>query len=244
MSAADGPGHTPAPLRPLLQRLVGVARALGPLCSDIVFIGGSIAPLLQSDPAIPSVRPTKDVDGIVASTTYSSFAHIQTALRQRGFREDVGTTAHARRWLSPGGTPFDLVPAGVHLGTSGNQWDTVAIETADETEIAPGLFIRHASGPGFLALKWAAFRDRGASAPFASHDLEDILALVASRPSLIDEVAHAPSELRSFIRENVERLLADPDVEDLITAHLGNAMDRAATCATTTERLRALRGNA
>lgn len=45
-----------------LEHLLLVARKLGDLREQFVFVGGSVLELLISDPAQPPVRPTLDVD--------------------------------------------------------------------------------------------------------------------------------------------------------------------------------------
>lgn len=205
-----------------ITRIAGIARALGALSSEVVFIGGAIAPILQTHPAIPRVRPTKDVDAVVASTRYASFHQLQIQLGQLKFKMDT-SGKHAHRWFAPDGTPFDLVPAGDHLGGTGSEWDRMALETAVETEIEPGLSIRHASAPGFLALKWAAFWDRGVEDPFASHDLEDILALVVSRDTILEDISDAPQNIREHLRHGFGWLHGNPDRDDLVAGHLANA---------------------
>lgn len=102
-------------------------------------------------------------------------------------------------------------------------WDKMALQTAVETEIEPGLKIQHASAPGFFALKWAAFHDRGADDPFSSHDLEDILALTVSRETVAREVQEAPRNIQEHVRKGFRWLLGSPDYDDLVAAHLGNA---------------------
>jgi hypothetical protein len=74
-----------------------------------------------------------------------------------------------------------------------------------------------------MALKWAAFNDRGSRDPFSSHDLEDILALLASRPTIVAEVNDAPESIRSFVSDRSRMLLDLGDFDDLIAAHLNNA---------------------
>lgn len=204
----------------LLER---VARALGPLRERVVFIGGAIAPLLQTAPPFERARPTTDVDAIAATVAYTDFAGLQEALREQGFRE-IATGTHAHQWWAPSDPPvrFDLVPAGTHLGASGNPWDAVVVATAAQSEVAPGVVIRHASAAGFLALKLAAFRDRGAADPFVSHDLEDVFALLASRPHIAAEVADAPGELRAFVAAAASSLLSRPDIDELLAGHLAN----------------------
>lgn len=122
------------------------------------------------------------------------------------------TTPHSI--LSP------LASTSAALAVSG---DRLALQTAVETEIEPGLKIRHASAPGFLALKWSAFQDRGADDPFSSHDLEDILALTVSREAIVSEVQEAPENIQGYARRGFRGLVQSPDYDDLVAAHLGNA---------------------
>jgi predicted nucleotidyltransferase len=208
---------------PSVERIAEIARALGDLSEQIVFIGGAIAPLLQTHPPFARVRATKDVDAVVASANYADYGALQTRLRELGFKVDMSGPKHAHRWRAPDGTPFDLVPVGDHLGGTGSEWDKIALQTAVDTEIEPGLRIRHASAPGFLALKWAAFWDRGAKDPFSSHDLEDILALIVSRDTLVEECSTAQGNIQESLRKGFGWLTRNPDYDDLVAAHLGHA---------------------
>jgi hypothetical protein len=218
---------------PSIDRIARIAEALGEeLRPRVVFIGGAIAPLLQTDPPFEGPRPTKDVDAIVVTVSYSDFEAFSEGLRGRGFRQGEAA-AHAHSWLAPGADrlQFDVVPAGNHLGASGNIRDEVAIGTAVELEIRPGLRIRHASAPGFIALKLGAFRDRGAEDPFGSHDLEDILALVASRPGIVTEVRESEASLRDFVAAGLRAIFVREEIRDLISAHLGNVLPRGRSAA-------------
>lgn len=208
---------------PSVRRIAEIARALGDLSGQVVFIGGAIAPLLQTNPPFARVRATKDVDAVVASANYADYDALQKRLREIGFNVDMSDPKHAHRWRAPEGTPFDLVPVGDHLGGTGSEWDKIALQTAVDAEIEPGLIIRHASAPGFLALKWAAFWDRGAKDPFSSHDLEDILALTVSRDTVVEECGRAPRNIQESLRKGFGWLMSNPDHDDLVAAHLGNA---------------------
>jgi hypothetical protein len=218
---------TASPHGPSLDRVAAVARALGDLASEVVFIGGAIAPLLQTDPPFREARSTSDVDGVIASHTYADAESLRVRLEERGFRQNPKAGTHAHRWLDPGGIPFDLVPAGAHLGGSGNPWDAIGIATAVQATLAGGVSIRHASAAAFLAQKWAAHHDRGRDDPLASHDLEDVLALLASRPVIIEEIAAAPPALREYVGQQARAFLDSPHAEDLLAAHLNNAQDPA-----------------
>ena len=135
-------------------------------------------------------------------------------------------TGHAHRWVSPGGVLFDLVPAGDHLGGSGNPWDQVAARRAIAIDLAlgnePPLIAHHSDAVSFLALKWAAYRDRGAGDLYASHDIEDIFAVLASRPSLVQECSAADAtELRPAIADMARVFISNADdFGDLLAAHI------------------------
>lgn len=225
---------------PSVQRIARVAKALGPLLPKVVFIGGAIAPLLQTDPPFEEPRPTKDVDGVIATATYRDMEQLGEQLRELGFRQDLSDTGPIHRWRSPDEDLCDLVPSGEHLGGSGQIWDRLALETSGEVDLGIGRPIRHASAPSFLALKWAAFLDRGKEDPFASHDLEDFLALLAARPSVLDETTASPSEIRSFLAGAVSEILNREDLDDLLASHLGNAQEYPRVRARVVERMRAL----
>jgi predicted nucleotidyltransferase len=224
---------SPLTSHPSLDRIARVAEALGDLRDRVVFIGGAIAPLLQTHPPFPRARPTKDVDAVAATTSYRDIEALDQALRARDFRtppapstaENAGgrRQTHVHKWLAPGGIEFDLVPSGAHLGGSGSLWDQYALELAETVDIRKGLSIKHADAPTFLAMKWAAHHDRGKDDPVNSTDLEDILALIASRPTIIDELQRSPPELSQYVRDQTAGFLRNPDVGDLLAAHLNNA---------------------
>jgi hypothetical protein len=217
---------------PSIAPIVSVALALGPWRERVVFIGGAIAPLLQTDPPFPHVRATDDVDAVATTANYTEHAQLEQCLRDAGFRHAsvMGTdqrTQHAHRWVSPAGVLFDLVPSGEHLGASGNKWDTIAIETAVTTAV-DGVEIRHVNAPGFLVLKWAAYLDRGADKPMDSIDIEDIVALLVSRPPILEEIAASSGDIRRFLRDRAAEFVSHIDFADSLDAHLNNAENRIA----------------
>ena len=62
--------------------------------------------------------------------------------------------------------------------------------------------------------------DRGKADPFASHDLEDIAAVILSRPMLAAECDAAPESIRHLIATATNALLSDPNAEELLHAQL------------------------
>ena len=66
-----------------LERLCLVARRLGPLREQVVFLGGATTALLVTDPAAPAPRPTRDVDVIIE---VGSLVEYNTTLREQSQR--------------------------------------------------------------------------------------------------------------------------------------------------------------
>lgn len=207
-----------------IARIVSLARTLGPLAGDVVFIGGAVAPLLHTEQILPRPRPTKDVDGVIASHDYGDSDQLHQTMRGLGFAHVVVQRAHAHRWRSPDGILFDLVPAGTHLGGSGNDWDWFALQNAVTVTIE-GTTFRHVSAAAFIAMKVEAFKDRGYQDMRSSHDIEDIIALIASRPSIAMDVATAPTEIVAKVSNFASALINAGVADEVLAAHLNNVDD-------------------
>lgn len=226
-------------LAPSVARIIAVVGDLGALANDVVFIGGAIAPLLHTSSPLPRPRPTKDVDGVLASYRYGDADQLHQALRERGFRHDTTRTGHIHRWIAPSGVLFDLVPAGDHIGGSGNPWDAEAISSAVDVTVE-GVTFRHASAPAFIAMKLAAFGDRGGGDVRASHDVEDVVALIASRETIVRDIDSAAPAVRDRLRAFAVSLLGSGLAEEIVAGHLNNADDRALTLRVTLDRIQKL----
>lgn len=193
-------------------------------------------PLLQTEPPMPRMRPTDDVDALLVSGGYTDAHDIETALERRGFRRSIDQ-GHANCWIAPGGHIFDLVPLGQHLGATTSELERIAAETADAVELEAGISIRHVNAAAFCALKLAAHEDRFRHDPLGSRDLQDVIALVASRCALPAEIARADVVIRRFVQQRIRLLLADPDAAEIIASHLNDAVPLRAVLDLTRERL-------
>ena len=78
------------------QATVKVAKALGELCDEVVFVGGAMVSLYIDDPHAEDIRPTKDIDLTFEITTAGQLERIRTMLNQKGFREDVDSKVTCR----------------------------------------------------------------------------------------------------------------------------------------------------
>lgn len=79
---------------------------------------------------------------------------------------------------------------------------------------------RPESTPYFIATKFEAFKGRGNRDFMGSHDLEDLIAVVDGRESLVSEVRGEPAELRGFLREEVSELLRNANLIDALPGYL------------------------
>lgn len=82
-----------------IEMLVRVARGLGDLRPEVVFVGGAVVELFVTDPAAPRPRFTEDVDVVVEITTRAEWSRLGERLRSRGFREDRREGAPICRWM-------------------------------------------------------------------------------------------------------------------------------------------------
>lgn len=111
-----------------------------------------------------------------------------------------------------------------------NRWYPLALRTASPIALAPDCIITGIAAPAFLATKWEAFSERGVGDPMTSHDLEDIVTLVAGRVELLDEVAAMEREARDFIGESTRRFLgmAAADVQGVHQLDVSQSASRCA----------------
>jgi len=197
-----------------------VARRLDTLRDSVVFVGGAVVDLLITDPAAPSVRPTKDVDVIVEVTSLHDYYRLGDLLRLQGFKEDSQSEGGpVCRWAIDG-IKVDFMPMQGHVLGFSNAFYPVATETAATVEISEGLAVRLISAPCFLATKLEAFRDRGESDFMGSPDMEDVIALLDGRPEVVDEIRNSPLEVKSFLSKAFATLLEEEEFVESLPGHL------------------------
>lgn len=201
---------------PNYEYLLLIADALGDLCDSVVFVGGSTAGLLLTDPAAEGIRATKDVDAIVEAATLRQYYEIEARLPVLGFVRDAESEVICRWRHASTGVLFDLMPIDPAILGFSNRWYPEAARTAIRERLNDRVEIRRIAAPAFIATKLEAFVSRGRGDFLSSHDLEDVLTVVDGRPSLVDELRTASQELRQFVRETVGALISEPRFEDYL----------------------------
>ncbi|MEY4756883.1 MAG: hypothetical protein RJA34_1781 [Pseudomonadota bacterium] len=192
-----------------------MARAMGPLCDRVVFVGGCATGLLLSDAAPMNVRATEDVDAIVEVASLARYHALADELMQRGFKQTMADNTPPFRWFWQS-MQLDLVPLDEKVLGFANRWYRTAFEAAVQTTLEPGLTLRHLSAPYFLGTKFEAFNDRGKNDVYASHDLEDILTVIEGRAALVEELAASPVDLRDHVAACIVKLLENPDFDNAL----------------------------
>lgn len=197
-----------------------VAEQLGGQLRDkLVFVGGAVAGLLITDLGQPAIRPTEDVDLIFHAAGRADHRRIETALRQRGFVNDISKDAPICRWRV-GGITVDVMPTIENILGFSNHWYPLALATAQPARLPSGTTIRLVTAPVFIATKFEAFDNRGKGDYLFSHDLGDVVSVIDGRDALVEECRDADTELKDYLRNRIGGLLASSAFLAALPGHL------------------------
>lgn len=203
-----------------VQLLEMVATYLGAdLLERMVFVGGAVAGLLITDPAMPSIRPTEDVDLVVEATVLREYHAAEAALKAQGFVQDMSADAPICRWRI-GHLKVDVMPMGKTVLGFANRWYPLAVSTAQPFVLPSGKAIKLIIAPVFVATKLEAFEDRGKGDFLFSHDLGDIIAIVDGRNSLSDECKQVAPELKTYLQLKFAELMGKAAFRQALSGHL------------------------
>jgi len=202
---------------PNIAVLLFVAEQLGSLRRQVVFVGGATVGLLITDPGAPAIRVTDDVDCIIEVSTLARYYELAAQLRELGFTPDPEgpicrfRVAHVK---------VDVMPTEPSIAGFANSWAREAISRSSEQTLGD-LTIRVITAPYFIGTKLEAFRGRGQGDLFASHDIEDLIAVVDGRSSLVEEVESDASEgLKEYLATELAVLLENDRFAEIVAAHL------------------------
>lgn len=204
---------------PNLEILTSTVDQLEALADEMVFVGGCATGLLITDPASPPIRVTMDVDAIVQVASRAEYYQLSEKLRHQGFNEDMSEDAPICRWLS-GGLILDVMPTDASLLGFGNEWYLPAMQHAQPITLASGKTINMIAAPYFLITKLEAFTGRGGEDYQASHDMEDIIAVIDGRPELFKEIRNASDELIIELAWRCRELLVNKRFVEAIFGHM------------------------
>jgi hypothetical protein len=102
------------PRKQAIDSIILVAKSLGALLDQFVFVGGAVTGLLVTDPAAPEARFTEDVDIAIEMVSITAYYRLEEQLRDLGFANSMEPGAPICRW-SIHGTVIDIMPADIAL---------------------------------------------------------------------------------------------------------------------------------
>ena len=74
--------------------------------------------------------------------------------------------------------------------------------------------------PYFLASKFAAFNNRGATDARTSHDFEDIVYILDNRTDIVEQICKAPKDVRPWLTEQLSAILSDRVRQEAVQGNL------------------------
>ena len=198
----------------IAQRVARVVAALGPDADGFTLIGGS-AVALSTDPRVDA-RPTDDVDLVVHARDEHHRQRNLELLHAAGFRED-----HTSERALIGAMCLDelLVDVAMTPFPGRNRWYTDLLEHRVHHE---GTGAWMAEPLYLLATKLEAYSDRGRRDPLASHDLEDVVSMLLSNPSVLTRLSASEAPVARAVRRQLLQVALGPGGQELFEAHAGH----------------------
>lgn len=201
-----------------LRMLEFVARKLGPLNNEVVYLGGCSTALFITDPLLLDVRPTKDVDCIVDIISISDYYKFSKRLEKQGFKQLINEPVICRWFYDD--VILDVMPTNEEILTFGNRWYKEAVTNPLTHELADDLVIKSVTVAYLLATKIEAFNSRGNRDFLASHDLEDIINIVSGRAEIAEEINLENKALSDHLKNFFQEMMEDDEFITALPAHI------------------------
>ncbi len=199
-----------------LATIETVAKALGEINDDVVYVGGAVVSLYVTENGAEQARPTMDIDISVQVSSYAGMEILRQKLAGKGIYPTPSETVMYR--YSFGGILLDFIPfEDTPLGPT-NRWLKPGFDKAYPVNIGV-IEIKILPVSFFLATKWEAFKSRGGDYRM-SHDFEDIIYIINNNSDLVDDVFKGDEKVRDFLKEMGEEILSNPFLNEIIECHL------------------------
>lgn len=191
-------------------QLETAAALLGSLLDEVVFVGGATVHLWITEPGAPPTRATEDVDVVCEVASRVKYHQLGDRLRERGLQEAMGAPVICRWRSDDPQLVLDVMPTDPDILGFSNPWYEEAISSAVTVTLESGAEIRATAPAALVATKLCAWKGRGGGDLLPSLDIHDVLTLIDGRPELIEEVASAAPDLRTYIRDELAELREEP----------------------------------
>jgi len=199
-----------------IVRIKAIAGLLEQLKEDVVFVGGATV-ALYADTIAAEARPTDDVDVIIELVSYHGYAELDERLRTAGFVNDAESGVICRYQIQ--GITVDIMPTHPEVIGFSNKWYPAGFKEAISVKV-DDRNIKIFSLPFFIASKLEAFKSRGKGNYLFSSDFEDIVYVLENNSQAQDLLLNASLEVLPYLQNAFAGMLADPDFEEGLTAHL------------------------
>ena len=210
-----------------INMLQTVARGLGDLRDEMVFVGGAVAELYADDPASSDIRPTQDVDCTIELSSYREHTELENELRPKGFANDTSQGAPICRWIYQD-IKVDVMPADENILGFNNQWYPSGVGNKISKTLPDGSEIFVFSPEYYLAAKFEAHNDRGGTDLRQSHDFEDNVYILDNCTSIIENIRNSDEEVKCYLKDECKKLLDNNGLSEGIECALpiGSDSDR------------------
>lgn len=197
---------------------VKIAKALGELNQEVVFVGGAMVSLYIDDTSAEDIRPTKDIDLTFQIFSVQELETLRQKLVIKGFQEQADSTIICRFAFDD--LLVDIMSTKGVGWAPGNRWFESGFAKAEKV-LLEGLNVRILPLPYFLASKIDAFFDRGKHDLLASHDFEDIVYLFNYTSDIAEKIRHSGDlEVISYLAGCAREILGNEKMMDALPGHL------------------------
>lgn len=194
-----------------------IARALGELNEQVIYVGGATVGLYINDPAADDVRPTKDVDISLSIATIAELEKIREELTRRKFIQTAEDDVICRFRYAE--VKVDVMNTKAIGWAPANPWFAPGFALKEKVEVEEQI-IQILPLPYFLATKFEAYNGRGKNEPRTSHDFEDIVYVLENRTDIAEQIITAPEDVKPFLKSEFESILKDSAKQEAILGNL------------------------
>lgn len=199
-----------------IQLVAKVAKALGEINEQVVFVGGAVVSVYADDPAADEVRPTDDIDFTIELAGYGDWVQLNSQLLKLGFMPNTESNKICNFLFE--GIEIDIMPSeDSSIGVS-NSWYKPGFESVNEV-IINGQKIRVLSVSYYLATKFEAFNNRGSDYR-TSHDFEDIIYVIDNCLNIENEILQSNESVKKFIINELKKVLSNPNYKEIIQSQM------------------------
>ena len=205
-----------------IDRVQIVARALGEIKEQVVFVGGSVVELYADNPELSDIRPTIDVDCVtdLQICTYSDYGKLEQKLRYLGFHDDTTENAPICRKIYRG-VKVDFMPVIPDILGFSNIWYKDGIANKTSIVLPDGISIFIFPVEYFLATKLEAMHSRGGADIRGSHDWEDIVYVFENCGKVLSNFQKCSNvKLIEYLQKEIRILLNNRNIREIIYSAL------------------------